>query len=145
MNKYLILIIAALFLFSASVAVARDSRQQFSIADVMELPENASRLQGVAFYFGEQGHPAVKQTFGSYPTNKKTNAFNKSDLMACQRAMMSALLSLHQRALSLGANAVIDVISNYKNNKSSSETEFTCGAGNTVAGVALIGTVVTLE
>ena len=145
MNKLVIFIVAALLLLATSIVQARDARQQFSIADVMEQPENSSQLQGVSFYFGDQGHPAVKQTYGSFPTNKKTNAFNKSDLMACQRAMMSALLSLHKRALSLGANAVINIISNYKNQKSSSETEFTCGAGNTVAGVALIGTVVTLE
>jgi len=59
--------------------------------------------------------------------------------------MMSALLQLHQRAQSMGANAVINIKSNYKNREVSSETDYTCGAGATIAGVALIGTIVELE
>ena len=63
-------------------------------------------------------------------------------IAACQVAMMSALLQLHKRAQSLGANAVVNINSNYKNNVVSSETEYVCGAGALMAGVALIGTFV---
>ncbi len=145
MNHYFILFFAALFLFAGSNVLARDTRHQYSIADVMKKPENVSQLEGVAFYFGDQGHPSIKNNHGEFRTNKKTNAFNKSDLVACQWVMMSALLQLHKRAQSLGANAVINIKSNYKSQIVSSETEFTCGAGATVAGVALIGTVVELD
>ena len=89
--------------------------------------------------------PPVIKNFGEYRTNKKTNAFGKSDHEACNWVMMSALVQLHQRAVSLGANAVINVKSNYKNNETSSTTNYTCGAGSLMAGVALIGTFVTLE
>ena len=44
-----------------------------------------------------------------------------------------------------GGNAVINIKSNYKNNTTESDTTFKCGAGNIMAGVALIGTVVRLE
>jgi hypothetical protein len=145
MNKYSILILAALFLLVGSNALARNTLHQYSITDVMQKPENISKLEGVSFYFGDEGHPSVKKNHGEFRTNKKTNAFNKSDLEACQWVMMSALLQLRTRAQSLGANAVINIKSNYKNNEASSETEYTCGAGTTVAGVALIGTVVELE
>ena len=145
MNKYAILIFAILLLFAGSVAQARDTRHQFNIADVVDKPQNASQLEGVSFYFGDEGHPSVKKNHGEFRTNKKTNAFNKSDLEACQWVMMSALLQLRTRAQSLGANAVINTKSNYKNNEVSSETEYTCGAGTTVAGVAFIGTIVELE
>jgi hypothetical protein len=145
MNKCLILIFAALFLFAGPNVLARDTRHQYSIADVMKKPENTSQLEGVSFYFGDQGHPSIKNNHGEFRTNKKTNAFNKSDLNACQWVMMSALLQLHKRAQSLGANAVINIKSNYKNQVVSSETDFTCGAGATVAGVALIGTIVELD
>jgi len=37
------------------------------------------------------------------------------------------------------ANAVINIQSNYKNNLVSSETEFNCGAGTFIAGVAVSG------
>jgi uncharacterized protein YbjQ (UPF0145 family) len=59
--------------------------------------------------------------------------------------MMSALLQLYQRAQSLGVNAVINIKSNYKDNVVSNETEYVCGAGALVAGVALIGTFVEVE
>ena len=111
----------------------------------MEKPENASRLQGVSFYFGEQEHPPIATNHGEFRTNKKTNAFNKTDLVACQWVMMSALLQLHQSAKSLGADAVVNIKSNYKNKVVSSETQYTCGAGALIAGVALIGTIVVVE
>lgn len=145
MNKNIILILVVSVIMLAPDALARDTRHRFSIADVMENAENASQLEGVSFYFGEQSHPAIKKNHGEFRTNKKTNAFNKSDLQACERAMMSALLQLYQRAQSLGVNAVINIKSNYKDNVVSNETEYVCGAGALVAGVALIGTFVEVE
>lgn len=124
---------------------ARDTRHQFPIADVLGNPEWASQLEGVKFYFGEQSHPAVVRSFGEDRTNKKTNAFNKTDEEACRWVMLSALKQLKARADQLGANAVINIISNYKNNQKSSETEYTCGAGGLMAGVALIGQFVVIE
>ena len=84
MNKYFILILAALLFFAGTDALARDTRSYFSIADVMEKPENISQLESVSFYFGDQSHPSVEKNHGEFRTNKKTNAFNKSDLQACQ-------------------------------------------------------------
>jgi uncharacterized membrane protein len=143
--RLIALVLAVTFMVAVPEAWARNTIHQYSIREVMEKPENASRLKGVSFYFGEEAHPRIKADYGEFRTNKKTNAFNKSDLEACQWVMMSALLQLHQRALSMGANAVVNVKSNYKDVEVSSETEYTCGAGTTVAGVALIGTVVVLD
>jgi hypothetical protein len=88
-------------------SIGRDDVLAFPIADVLAQPRHSSRLEGVQFYFGGQAHPAVAHSFGEYQSNKKTNAFNKSDKEACEWAFMSALLSFYQRALSEGANAVI--------------------------------------
>ena len=49
------------------------------------------------------------------------------------------MLSLEQRAKELGANAVINIKSNYKKAEMSSETEYECHAGAIMAGVALKG------
>jgi hypothetical protein len=145
MRKIIIMILVLAFIVSVPEASARDDRLRFSVADVLAIPENASRLEGVTFYFGEQSHPEITRNHGEFRTNKKTNAFNKSDLQACQRAMMSAMLQLHKKAMSLGANAVVNILSNYKNDQVSSDTEFVCGAGGIMAGVALIGTFVEIE
>jgi hypothetical protein len=99
----------------------------------------------VALYFAGQRHPAVVKTMGEFATNKKTNAFGKSDLQACQHVFLSAVIELQERARKEGGNAVIDIKSNYKNELRESATEYTCGAGAVVAGVALTGEVVTLR
>jgi uncharacterized protein YbjQ (UPF0145 family) len=86
----------------------------------------------------------VAKTIGEWTSNKKTNAFNKSDQEACDIAFISAAVSLQDRAKREGGNAVINIHSVYKNDKFESGSEYLCGAGATMAGVALRGTVVTL-
>ena len=43
--------------------------------------------------------------FSFIKTNKKTNAFNKSDLEACQWVFLSALKDFKQMAVRAGGNA----------------------------------------
>jgi len=133
-----LLLIIVLSLLSTP-ALARDTLHNLPVADVLNDPSNASKLEGVKFYFGDQPHPEVAQSFGTDRTNKKTNAFGKSDVEACKWVMLSALVQLHQRAIELGANAVINIKSNYKNHETSSATEYVCGAGAFMSGVAFIG------
>jgi uncharacterized protein YbjQ (UPF0145 family) len=126
-------------------AHARDDRLKFPIQSFMQSENAKAKLNAdVRFFFGDQAHPQPTQTMGEFRTNKKTNAFNKSDQEACEWALLSALMSLQDRALREGGNAVINIKSNYKNLQFVSATEYECGAGGFVAGVALIGTVVKL-
>ncbi|MDH3620214.1 MAG: hypothetical protein OER91_04945 [Gammaproteobacteria bacterium] len=145
MTRPITIFVAAIALVFSTAALARDSIQQHPVADVLTDSEFAPQIDGVTYYFGDSAHPAVTKEFGEFRTNKKTNAFNKSDKEACDWAFRSAILTLHQRALTLGANAVINIRSNYKNNMTKSDTEYTCGAGKFVAGVALIGDFVIVE
>lgn len=145
MNRYFIVVIAFITILGGTDALARNTVREFDVADVLNKETNINRLSGVSFYFGDQEHPPVAQKLGEDRTNKKTNSFNKSDEVACQWVMMSALLQLHQRAKTLGADAVVNIRSNYKNNVVSSNSKYTCGAGGIVAGVALIGDFVKLE
>lgn len=124
---------------------ARTTLVQMPADEVLSDPEFAPQIQGVTFYFGASAHPTIVKNFGEYRTNKKTNAFNKSDEEACRWVFRSAILQLHKKAVSLGANAVVNIRSNYKNNLTVSDTEYTCGAGGLMAGVALIGDFVTVE
>ena len=121
-------------------AAARDTELHLGIADV--LAEYKDQLGGdIAFYFGNQPSPPVKQKFDAYVTNRKTNSVGKPDDTACRWAMLSALIELRDRARKLGANAVIDIVSYYKKDTASSDTQYECHAGNIIAGVALRGTV----
>jgi len=138
-----LLTIALMLGFSA--AEARDEIQNFSIDDALVRGEEEGVLQSsIQLYFGDQEHPAVEEERGEYTSNKKTNAFGKSDLKACQWAFLSAMKSLQDRAIKEGGNAVINIRSFYKKNDLVSATEFVCGAGATVAGVTMIGEVVKL-
>ena len=133
-------------LLAATDASARDNRSMWSVADAMATSDAQAQLTGdIQFHFGDGNHPAVDRTIGNWMSNKKTNAFNKSDEAACQRAFLSAMISLQQRAQREGGDAVVNIVSYYKKNRVSSETEFECGAGNVVAGVTLRGDVVRLK
>ena len=66
----------------------------------------------------------------------------KSDKEACEWVMLSALKALQQRAITENMDAVVNIESNYKHRHFASETEFECGAGALMAGVALKGTLV---
>ena len=128
-----------------SVAQAKDDRLKMPIKDAMETVDAKDKLgTDVKFFFGSQTTPKAAQTFGTFTSNKKTNFANKSDEEGCQRAFLSAMIALKDRALREGGNAVVNIQSNYKDAKFESETEYECGAGKILGGVALRGTVVKL-
>lgn len=130
--------------FAMSQAQALDSIAVYPIADALK-SESGVIGSDVTFYFGDQPHPAIDKSYGTFATNKKTSAFGKSDEAACQHVFLSALLELQARARKEGGNAIVGIKSNYRNVPRTSETDFTCGAGAVVAGVALTGEVVTLR
>lgn len=127
-------------------SLARNDIQEFDIKEALSQEQAKEKLgNDVRFYFGTQTHGKVMKNFGEVGTNKKTNAFLKTDQEACTWAFLSAMVQLRDRTKKEGGNAVINIKSNYKNVESVSNTSFQCGAGNIIAGVALKGTVVTLR
>jgi uncharacterized protein YbjQ (UPF0145 family) len=126
---------------AASVpAHARDTRHMLPVASAMEAKDAQEKLDGsVKFYFGDQQTPKVLAQFGDEVSNRKTNAFGKADVTACNWAFLSALVAFEKKAKALGANAVVNIRSFYKKNEVSSQTEFECHAGAVMAGVALKG------
>ena len=124
----------------ATTADARDTRQHFDIATAIAAGKADGTLDGsVQFHFKGARAPAIATRLGPARTNKKTNAFGKSDGTACQWVFLGALKALQEAARDRGANAVIDIESNYKNQVFSSATQYECGAGGLMAGVALKG------
>lgn len=132
-------------LFSASTGDARNTVHQLSIEDALAQGEKKGVLiEGIRLYFGDAATPAVENSHGQFTANRKTNAFNKSDEEACNWVFLTAIKSLQERAQRQGGNAVINIYSYYYKNEFVSETEFECGAGAMIAGVTMIGDVVTL-
>ncbi|MCB5188051.1 excinuclease ABC subunit A [Methylobacillus caricis] len=133
-------------LLASSQVMARDDQKMHPLEDALNTAAAKEKLDPqIKLFFGNQPHPAVEKTLGEWKTNKKTNGFNKSDKEACEWTLLSALLELQERASKEGGNAIINIKSNYKNKEASSETEYMCGSGALMSGVALKGDVVKLK
>ncbi|HVZ99870.1 MAG TPA: hypothetical protein VG841_06105 [Caulobacterales bacterium] len=146
MKRILAAALASAVLAIAAPAFAEDAVGPHAISAVTERADYASQLQGVSFYFGDQGHPAVSRVIErDATTSLRTRKFGRSNEEACQWVMLSALIQLRDHALAVGGNAVVNVRSNWRNNTTSSTTEYQCSAGFLMAGVALKGDVVRLR
>lgn len=146
MKRFLSVIVGAsmVFIFSSPV-IARDTRGMYPIDEALNTPEAKNKVDpGVKLFFGDASHPDPIKVIGPVKTNRKTNAANKSDKEACQWVFLSAIIALQKAAHDRGGNAIIGIRSIYRNNHISSSTEFLCGAGALVAGVAFEGTIVQL-
>lgn len=140
MKKLVSTLVVIAAMGSAVQAHAADKKVVLPIAEAMNDNDAKARLgDDVQFYFGKQPTPKVLEKRGSDKTSQKTNAFAKSDQKVCHWAFLSAMLALKKRASDMGANAVVNINSNYGNVEFSSETEFECHVGNVVGGVALKG------
>lgn len=143
--------VAAIFgllltVLGGQTAQAGDDKVILPVADALAAPKAKEKLDGsVAFYFGNTSHPAVAQSFGNFTTNKKSNAFAKSDAETCNWVLLSALVALQERARNEGGNAVINIKSYYKKNEVSYDKDFECHVGAFVSGVTLKGDVVKLK
>jgi len=146
MKSFIAVCMSAIVVLGAVNVEARDDRGMWSINDALNTEDAKQRLnKNIRFYFGDQSHPKIIKNLGEYMSNKKTNAFNKTDERACQWNFLSAMLSFQERALRMGGNAIVNIRSYYKKNEISSQTEFQCGSGAFVSGVTFLGDVVKLK
>lgn len=134
-----ILTLAAALACVPAVVQARDTTHYLDFAQVVQEATNAGRLDGsVQFYLGHS--PAGANIVSrNLTTSKKTNAFGKSDETACSWVLQSALIHLQESAKRQGANAVVNLVSNYQHKEYKSRDKYECHAGAIMAGVALKG------
>jgi len=136
MNKRLITALALACAMGA--AHAADRTVMLPIAAAMGSSDAEAKLdKSIAYRFGDQPFTGKTTSLGTDKTSQKTNAFGKSDDKACNWVFLSAMLQLQKHAQAVGANAVVNIRSNYNNIEKSSATEFECHAGALMAGVAL--------
>jgi uncharacterized protein YbjQ (UPF0145 family) len=145
MKVFIAVFMTAIVVLGAVNVEARDDHGMYSISEALNIEDAKQKLdKDIRFYFGDQSHPKITKNFGEFMSNKKTNAFNKTDERACQWNFLSAMISFQERAQRMGGNAVVNIRSYYKKNKISSQTEFECGSGTFVSGVTFLGDVVKL-
>ena len=134
----------AISLLCAAPLSARNTFHDFDATKAKAEGSGRENLLDVPVYLAGEEHAAIAKDLGTFKSNMRTNAANKSDEEACQIAFLSALISLQNRARALGGDAVVDVRSITKNNDLTSATQYRCVAGAFVANVALEGRVVKL-
>ncbi|MBJ7314060.1 excinuclease ATPase subunit [Rugamonas sp. CCM 8940] len=148
MNKLISTAMLAASLSTLAVALparAADTALMLPIAAAMAANDAQSRLgDSVKFYFGDQPTPSVARKITSDKTSLRTNAFGKTAEKSCNWVFLSAMLALQKRANEVGADAVINIVSNFKEKVVSSQTEFECHEGAIMSGVALKGDFVKL-
>lgn len=120
---------------------ARDTTHYLPFEKVVQQMTAEKKLDGsVKFYLaGVQPRGKVNVISPGAATNKKTNAFNKTDEVACEWALQSALLTMQDAAKKVGANAVTNIVSNYKRVERKDASTYECHAGAVMAGVAIKG------
>jgi len=138
MMKKLSSALALLALAAAPLyASAADTMVKLPIAGAMGANNAQQRLDvGVKFYFADQPTPKVQTKITSDRTSLRTNGFGKSTEKACNWVFLSAMLSLQKRAQELGADGVVNIVSNFNDKEMASQTEFECADGSIMAGVA---------
>lgn len=130
-------------LCTTSAVQARDTKLILPIKDALNyVGKKTSAKEALAGYediklvFGKGGGNIIRKDVVS---NKKTNAFNKSDVEACHWVFLSAVKSLLESAREANASRVVNIVSYYKKNEFKSTTDYECHAGAIMAGVALKG------
>ena len=137
--------VAAILFLCAGQAAARNTFHDFDAAKAKAEGSGRENLLDAPVHLAGETHADVAIDLGTFRTNKRTNAANKSDEAACQIAFLSALISLQSRTRALGGDAVVDVRSITKHNDLTSATQYRCLAGAFVANVALEGRIVKLK
>lgn len=138
-RTYKTLVMATGLSLMPMLAEARDTTHYLEFQEVLQEALDAGRLDGsVKFYLGytPAGANVVSRNL---TTSKKTNAFAKSDQKACSWVLQSALIHLQEAAKRQGANAVVNLVSNYQHKEFKSRDKYECHAGGIMAGVALKG------
>ena len=124
-----------------AISQARDTALYLPFDQVVTEAISTGKIDGsVKFYLaGNTPSGKVSVLSPGAVTNKKTNALNKTDNEACSWALQSALITLHDAAKKVGANAVTNIASFYKRNERKDPKTYECHAGAVIAGVALKG------
>ncbi len=139
MKSSMYVLLAMGFLAAAQVQAA--DRQLFlPIDEALQSPKAKEVLNpNIKLHFASGGGTVLAR---DVVTNKKTNAFGKSDEKACAHVFLSAVRQLQDRAEQEGGSGISNIVSYYKRNVHASTKEYECHAGGVIAGVALKGDVV---
>jgi len=119
-----------LSLFLVRPIQARDDKYILPIQAALETKDVLGKPDGsVKFFYGKQQTPQIMTRLGSETTHGRVAKLRNTDEIVCGAAFLAALLALQKRAKQAGANAVVNIVSFYRQVEMSSASEFECHAG----------------
>ena len=134
--KAFTLSLAALLLAAPVVSMANDKVIHLPFEAGVAAAKQSGEIDGsVKFYLAGNG-PHGKVVNDNVTINRKTNAFGKSDEETCSRVLATDLIYLQNVAKQAGANAVVDIVSNYNNVEYRDSQNYECHKGFVMSGVA---------
>jgi hypothetical protein len=145
MNRRFWLIGMTAALLSLGVAHARDEYKMRPIEAALKSDEAKSKLDPrIRLFFGKQAHPKIASKIRETTMKRSTISPESDDFDPCVHTFVRAMMDFQERARAAGADAAVNIVSNYKNKEVSSETEYTCVSGSMVTAVAFKGGLVKL-
>lgn len=145
MNRYVTVTMTMFFMLSmAGLAGAEDRVLKFPVKHAMQSKVAKQKmLDDIRVYMVGQSHPGIDKRYREYQSNQRSSGLGDQD--ECDKAFVSALIRLQQRADREGGNAVVDIFSVANNKKNKSSDTYSCLRGRSMANVILRGTVVRLD
>ncbi|MBE1159945.1 excinuclease [Dyella acidiphila] len=133
------LALIALLLAVPGLSMAADKIVHFPYQDAIDAATKAGKLDGtVKFYFAGNTPNGQVTVLDEMTINRKTNAFGKQDRTTCDWVLQSVLIALQDSAKKAGANAVVDIVSDYDNEYRDAQN-YECHVGFLMSGVVLKG------
>jgi hypothetical protein len=138
MKAKALVFIALLFAVSPGFAFAKDKIEHYVFQNAVTAATESGKLDGtVKFYLaGNTPNGQITIVNDDIEVNRKTNAFGKRDEPTCNWALQSALISLQDEAKKVGANAVVDIVSNYDTEYRDNQN-YECHVGFLMSGVIM--------
>jgi len=134
--RNIFLILTILTIGALTNASAGQGIQKFSIKKALkDTRANANLDHRIRLSFGKRG--AGRE----WTAIRRTMRFGRSAEEACNRAFLSAVIALQDRAKKQGKRSVVGIYSYHKKRVYSSSSKFMCEDGNMMSAVTLRGKV----
>src|SRR5688572_8320394 len=102
-------------LSSAHSVLAADQVLMMPIRPALESVDGRAMIDGdVKFFFGKNRPGRIAHQYGNFIANNKVHVFGRSTGEACNLVFLNALEDLQKRARTVGANAVVGVVSYFR-------------------------------
>lgn len=142
---YLCALLVGFIGLSVGNAQADDTGYTLPYRDVLAMPQAQTRLDpAVRLFFGEQQFPQPTSWRHDYFVDRSGNALFSSAESTCRNVALENLVTLQERARAVGANAVVNIISDYSRTPRKDNDSYQCHVGSLTANVSLKGTMATL-